>query len=373
MKSNGVRGLILTEDVTPDAMEAVDSLLSAGLPVTVIRQGSLRQPNWGSQADVIAVSWTNNFSAALNEGLDSIKPGTWVFRMDTDEYPPEDLAERLLAAVSYAEERNTDAVVIPAVEWMDKSYQAICPTRLWRHTSARRYRGAVNETLYDQSRGQPLHRAFYPLAPHGMVLRHTPSSTRDHQRELRRGWLRSDPESRDRARAVDLLDKVVGQHPGWQILLRDFFSGAPDAVSSRMLHGGSLTLTLLTDYIFSSNQETCMRDSTVRLVQMCLGLFGWSPYVLFCALRLLAISDPEGDWTQRATTLQKDLHSSLPIFHSVNSQDSLTIIDDLVEIIGSDARDFQSLEYSRSLELAFAVRRRLDGWDRLDETVRESH
>lgn len=360
-----IRGLILAEAVNEESLRAVESLREAGLSVTLVcADDSARERLFGS-AEMVHVQWNSHFAQALNTALDTFRCGEWVFRVDTDEQPPADLSARLKEALAYADEQNTDAMVVPVVEWKEDSYRPICSVRMWRHSNARRYRGAASEVVYDLPTGLPLHRAFYPLAPTGLVLGHTPSPSRDWHRHLRREWIKNDPESKFRARVLELNDLVDSQAPGWKNELTPFFSGLPSTVTMRMLHGGSLSLVLLADFIFSRSQETLMNETTVQLVESCLGVFGWSPFVLFSALRVLAVSDYRGQWLETAQQLRAEMSHAKPIFHSIFSAEMQAAMDQYLEVIERDVYDFRSLDYRCPLRMSAVLHRHLPRWDRL--------
>lgn len=178
--------------------------------------------------------------------------------------------------------------------------------------------------------------------------------------------MRKDPDSRMRSLVLELTDLVVNQGPLWQHNLRAFFSGSPSSVTSKMLHGGSLSLMLLVDHVFSSSQESLVRESSIRLVESCLGLFGWSPLVLFCALRVLVVSDYEGPWREAAVQLHAECHRSQPIFHSLDSADILASLGQLLEVINKDADDLRRLEYRQPIGMSRVIPRYLKHWDRLN-------
>lgn len=366
MKRFKGRGLILAVAMDEEVRLAVQTLLDAGLPVTLICTNDSGSERLGGLTSIVPVKWRGNFSEALNTGLSTIEPGEWLFRMDTDELAPKDLALRLEEALAHAEELNTDALVVPVVEWREDSYRAICPIRLWRHSDSRRYRGAASEVIYDLPTGFPLHRAFYPLAPGGLTLSHSPYRSRDWQRALRRSWIRSDPHSRARAEVLELNEAVGSRSPRWRDDLRAFFTGPTSTIAAKMLNGGSLSFILLADYIFSISQETLMRDSTIRLVEICLGLFGWSPLVLFIALRVLAVSDFEGPWLQMAQEIRDEMRATKPIFHSLDSAEMQATLDDFLEVIKKDSADFTWLEYRSPIRMAAAFQRFVGQWDRLE-------
>lgn len=108
-----------------------------------------------------------------------------------------------------------------------------------------------------------------------------------------------------------------------------------------------------------------MSETSIQLVESCLGLFGWSPFVLFSALRVLAVSDYRGDWLETAQQLRAEMRLAKPIFHSIFSAEMQAAMDQYLEVIERDVYDFRSLDYRCPLRMSAVLHRHLRRWDRL--------